>query len=292
MRTLTILGIVSLLAAAITHAASPETPAPRQFKFTGVIFDHQQNRVICEGRIAPQQFQKWFRQNYTVEGERVETPQDATAFGALVLTDGDEILVMPLYTWGVERLRYFACQSHEIGKAPMFSVVEQSQKAFLDRMKLELGKLQEAEPVAPANGASPRPGGGVSLIITSATAQRNPDMLDILCDAALDNHTDTPLVVTSNFYSAFDGLSLVVRDVNDRLLAQQSFLVHQSPNASDRHFTLRVGRNTHHMFFPLITLTNAPSTLRVQLVGTLPGSGYHAGLTSQVVRVTVREDLR
>jgi hypothetical protein len=136
--------------------------------------------------------------------------------------------------------------------------------------------------------ASP-PNDGVSLSITSATAQRKPDMLDIWCDAALDNHTDAPLVVTSNGSSAFDGLTLLVRDVNDRLLAQQSFLFHQSPDREGKHFTLRVGRNTHHMGFPLFTLTNAPSTLRLQLVGTLPGSGYHTGLTSQVFRVTVKE---
>ena len=142
-----------------------------------------------------------------------------------------------------------------------------------------------------AGCASP-PNGGVSLSITSATAQRKPDMLDLWCDAALDNHTDAPLVVTSNCSSAFDGLTLLVRDANDRLLAQQSFLAHQSPRQDGLHFTLRVGRNTHHMGFPLFTLTNAPSTLRLQLVGTLPGSGYQAGLTSQVFRVTVREDVR
>ena len=110
-------------------------------KFACVLFDHKQDQVVLEGQISTDKFQKWFKQDYAVEGERLETPSSASVFGALVLTNGEEILVMPLCSWGTDQDRYFACQSNAIGKAPMFCVLEQSQKDFLAALKSQLGKL-------------------------------------------------------------------------------------------------------------------------------------------------------
>jgi hypothetical protein len=138
-------------------------------------------------------------------------------------------------------------------------------------------------------GCASRPPDTVSLTILDASTKKEPDMLFIFCEAALDNHTEKDLVVGSHFFSAFDGLSLRVTDDSGRLLAQQAFLIHQSPFTShDRKFPIHPGRNTHHMPFALSQLTNPPPTLRVQLFGTLPGSAYTGGVTSQVFRVTVR----
>ena len=122
-----------------------QKPAPRKFKFAAIVFDHAGNRAIFEGRITAQQFQKWFKKNYAVEGERIETPRDATAFGTLVLTDGDEVLVMPFYKWGGDKQEYFACQSHAIGEAPMFRVLERSEESFLKSMKSTLGGIEKDE---------------------------------------------------------------------------------------------------------------------------------------------------
>ena len=142
--------------------------------------------------------------------------------------------------------------------------------------------------------ASPQPG-SVTLFITIAVAKRYTNMssnveTEILCQAVIDNRTGAPLIVFSNFYSAFDGLDLVVRDDHGRLLAQEPFIYHQSPYGSSngRPFTLQSGRNTHDMHFSLTSMTNASDKLSLQLVGTLPRSSYTASLTSQVVQVSVK----
>src|SRR5574340_997711 len=140
MRAIIITGAVSLLVAALAHALPPGSPVPHQFKFKGVLFGHPDNRVICEGRIPAGQFQKWFKKDYPVGGERVETPKDAAAIGALVLTDGEEVLIMPLYRWGSGRDTHFACQSAGVGRAPMFSVVEQPQETFFQVIKRKLAE--------------------------------------------------------------------------------------------------------------------------------------------------------
>ncbi len=153
---MTILGIMSLLVVAIAHAAPPDARHATPFKYAVVVFDHQANRVVCEGRISARQFQKWFKEDYAVAGERIETPKDATACGALTLSDGNEILVMPLYRWGSGKVRQFACQSHEIGRAPMFSVVEEAEPVFFQTIRNRLVELSKAEPRVPATGVSPR----------------------------------------------------------------------------------------------------------------------------------------
>ncbi len=138
-------------------------------------------------------------------------------------------------------------------------------------------------------GCASRPNGAVTLTIVDVSTKRETDVLFIFCEAALDNHTGAELTVKSHFQSAFDGLSLIVRDDHGRLLAQQRFLQHRSPaTPHDRLFPVHPGRNTYHMPFAFFQLTNAPPTLSVQLFGTLPGSSYTAGVTSEVRRLTVR----
>jgi len=134
--------------------------------------------------------------------------------------------------------------------------------------------------------------GGVSLSIVSATAKREEDVLSVSCYAALDNRTGAPLSVSSYFFSAFDGLSLAVYDDHDGFLYQQSFLSHQSPWGPARPFTLYPGRTRERMCCPMAPLANAPNTLRLRLVGRLPGSAYTGSVTSQVYRVTVKAGRR
>ncbi len=109
-----------------------------------ILFDgNKGHQTVFEGRIPQAQFVKWFKEDYRVGGERVETPPDATVIGALVLTDGEEILVMPMHSWSIRGFTSFACQSIAIGKAPMFSVLEESKKQFLATMKARLRKLSK-----------------------------------------------------------------------------------------------------------------------------------------------------
>ncbi len=142
MKSIVAVGLLLGLATVLVSRAHAQEPAKVPFKCSCVVFDHKENPAVFRGIIDAELFKKWFKEDYAVSGERVETPKDASSFGTLVLTDGNEIFVMPLYTWGNADDRHFACQSHAIGHAPLFSVLADTQKDFIDKMKAELGKKE------------------------------------------------------------------------------------------------------------------------------------------------------
>ena len=142
-RAITIIAVVLLTGVVVGAVAKQSEGKP--FKLSCVLFDHRDNQIVLTGHVRAGKLQGWFKSDYAVGGERVETPKNATAFGALVVTDGDDILTMPCYTWNVEQLTYFACQSHQIGHAPMFTVIETSEEAFVMSMKKRLNEIGEAE---------------------------------------------------------------------------------------------------------------------------------------------------
>jgi len=150
--TRSIVLLVFVFTVALVDSATAMQAEDKMFEYSCVDFDHKQNQIVAKGRISREQFVQWFKKDYGVKGERVETPAHATAFGVLVLTDGVETLVMPLYTWELKKQNYFACQSHRIGRAPRFRVFEKSRKLFFDQMKLEFAKLSKTKPVANHKG--------------------------------------------------------------------------------------------------------------------------------------------
>lgn len=112
----------------------------KNYKYQCVIFDHKNNQVVLQGHLNAASFQEMFKQGYSVGGERMETPIDATPFGALVLTNGSEIMTMPLYKWSHQGSWKYFCQSRSIGTPPRFSVFGDSQQKFFKQMSLELNK--------------------------------------------------------------------------------------------------------------------------------------------------------
>jgi hypothetical protein len=124
----------------VDHGVEASEPKPVTYQV--VTFGTNDPQTAYRGRMTADQFRKWFKSDYPVGGERVEVPGDATPFGALVLTSGDEVIVLPLYTWQGEKARHFACQGFKIGRAPMFSVWERSEEAFLRLMKERLAALE------------------------------------------------------------------------------------------------------------------------------------------------------
>lgn len=130
-----------LLAVGMLVSSSLEGETPRPFKYAAILFDHKSNEVKCAGRVSTEQFSKWFKRDYGVGGERIETPQDAVPFGVLILTDGDEIMTMPFYRWDGPKDGYFACQSASIGKAPMFTVLERTEADFISSVRRKLSEL-------------------------------------------------------------------------------------------------------------------------------------------------------
>ncbi len=69
----------------------------------------------------------------------------------------------------------------------------------------------------------------VSLFLAKASAERKNQEIVFLCEVMLDNATGKELTVRSNFFSAFDGLELVVTSLDGTVLAHQGYTWHQSP---------------------------------------------------------------
>jgi hypothetical protein len=129
----------------------------------------------------------------------------------------------------------------------------------------------------------------VLLTLERASSERR-DGGEILfeCRLTLENDTGKALDVLSNFYSAFDGMSLLVRDEKGTLLKEQPYTFHQSPRREAKAFPLPAGKTTERLVFPIHGLPEDRAAFRVQVVGTLPGSGDSSEVSSPVreVRVT------
>ena len=127
----------------------------------------------------------------------------------------------------------------------------------------------------------------IELSLSKASAFWNGDQVLVVCDAVIDNRTAAAVSVRSNFFSAFDGVSLVVRNAKGKELFRKSYIAHQSPQAPPgKLYGLAVGENRKELRFP-VDLPKGTDTIRVSLVGTLPGSGRDDLLLSDVIEVKV-----
>jgi hypothetical protein len=128
----------------------------------------------------------------------------------------------------------------------------------------------------------------VVLTITDASARQEREYLDVQCTAALNNRTGSSLSVTSIFASAFDGLRLVVTSEDGTRLAEQAYVMHQSPfDIPGRAFALPSGVTTQRMSIPVFAMTNTPAKVKLQLIGSLPQSSYTGTVASTVINVPV-----
>ncbi|MGL6094662.1 MAG: hypothetical protein ACRC7O_02525, partial [Fimbriiglobus sp.] len=92
----------------------------------------------------------------------------------------------------------------------------------------------------------------VSLILRKASAERWEHDTIFRCEVTLDNSTGHDLAVRSNFYSAFDGLELVVTDINGKVLLQEGYILHQSPyNSTGSTFPIKQGKTAGKVGFPI-----------------------------------------
>jgi hypothetical protein len=130
----------------------------------------------------------------------------------------------------------------------------------------------------------------VSLLLNKVSAERRGRDIYFTCEVTLDNEVGRELAVRSNFFSAFDGLEIVVTTPEGKVLAQQGYSFHQSPfTATGRIFPLKKGKTTGTLLFPVGGLPADVRALKVRLVGTLPGSGYERILSSETLAVEVKE---
>jgi hypothetical protein len=102
----------------------------------------------------------------------------------------------------------------------------------------------------------------------------------LACDAIIDNQTGEELTVLSNFYSAFDGLSIELLK-EGKELRKLSYLHHQSPFSVEKQsYVLKKGKNELDMRFPIIAAPDDWTGLEVKIFGDLPGSKFEGKLTS------------
>jgi hypothetical protein len=130
----------------------------------------------------------------------------------------------------------------------------------------------------------------VSLLLSRATAERREGDTLFRCDSTLDNATGRDLTVRTNFFSAFDGLELVVTTREGKTLAQQPYTFHQSPFTPDgRDFTIKRGPTAASLVFPIGKLPAGDKVVKVRLVGTLPGSEFRRILSTETLEVKIKE---
>jgi RNA polymerase sigma factor (sigma-70 family) len=129
------------------------------------------------------------------------------------------------------------------------------------------------------------------VILTLESASATPWGKDVLfeCRATLENRTGKELKVRSSFFSVFDGTWLVIQDEKGKELKRQSYVFHQSPFSVANEHRLPVGKTTKTIAFPVGQLPKGQTRFKVQLAGTLPGSGYERALSSKVLEVQVKE---
>jgi hypothetical protein len=112
----------------------------------------------------------------------------------------------------------------------------------------------------------------------------------LACDVVIDNQTGDDLTVFSNFFSAFDGLSIVVFK-EGKELPSQSYFFHQSPMAEKRPYVLKKGKNEKDMRFPISGLPADWAGMEVKIVGSLPGSKFEENLVSETKKIQRVKDL-
>jgi hypothetical protein len=120
--------------------------------------------------------------------------------------------------------------------------------------------------------------------------QKVREVVCLACDVVIDNRTGEDLTVFTNYFSAFDGLSVVVLK-EGKELRSQSYLDHQSPRAEKRPYVLKKGKNEKDMRFPIGELPADWARLEVKIIGYLPGSKFEEKLTSDIKKIQPVPDL-
>jgi hypothetical protein len=129
----------------------------------------------------------------------------------------------------------------------------------------------------------------VSLVISKASAMRSENKyVGFALEVAVDNATGKDITARSHFYSAFDGLVLVVTDKNGKTLAQQSNVMHQSPTATLNPYIVKAGTTSEKLGFPIPDFPKEATMVKVRLVGQLPNSDYKRFLSTETIEVEIK----
>jgi hypothetical protein len=128
----------------------------------------------------------------------------------------------------------------------------------------------------------------VVLDLVKAIAERSDSGAVLLCcTATLKNHSGAELRVRTNFHSVFDGIEVVVLGESGEKLRQQPYIYHQSPYSfRGRDLPLKTGETRETLTFP-VDLPKDTRSVRLLLVGILPGCDRSGLLCSRSVTVAI-----
>ncbi len=134
--------------------------------------------------------------------------------------------------------------------------------------------------------------GAVTLAISPAvngvaSAKRDGASVRITCEVTLNNRTGAPLIVKSNFSSAFDGLSVVVKTSEGRVLGRTPYVTQQSPSLETIDFPLSEGESSRTLEFVADYVPYEVSEISIQVIGDLPGSAFGGKLESNWITVKI-----
>ena len=97
-------------------------------------------------------------------------------------------------------------------------------------------------------------------------------------------------ILRDDDYSVFDGLELVVTNMEGKTLAQQHYDFHQSPfSPRAKEAILKKGTTAGRMVFPIRIVPGDPKVVKIRLVGTLPGAEYRGILSTETIEVEIKE---
>jgi hypothetical protein len=122
------LGVISLFFVVLSSGVclpQEEQGMATQFRYSCVRFDQNRSEIVFQGKLDPEKFQMLFRDACLANYEQVEIPKSASVFGVFAIADGNEIMVMPLYTWKQGKNTYCACrfETAETVLSPAFQAV-------------------------------------------------------------------------------------------------------------------------------------------------------------------------
>jgi hypothetical protein len=131
--------------------------------------------------------------------------------------------------------------------------------------------------------------GTVSLSVSTASAERFEVDTVFTFEATLHNDTGKDLEVRTTFSGLFDGLSLEVKTTKGEALVMQSYTHHQSPFAPPgRVFTLKQGKTTATIAFPVRDFPADVREVEVLLSGHLPGHGERYKLATKPLSLKIK----
>ena len=183
----------------------------KQFKYVCVVFEKGVDKVAFNGGMDTEKFQILFKDHGLANYRKNVIPKDAIVFGVFAISNGNKILIMPLYKWTKRRSAYCACQIKPTGKDSIYCFMSKgNQTVFLktlkSRLDLKYNRVEEFDW---------DPNSTNSIYVSTGRCQRD-DLLLLLQINKLHFATREPILVKVKFVNTGDKFIFVPAILPDR----------------------------------------------------------------------------